>query len=44
MEGGATYALETLRPSYDYDDDAEMAVLSLVISNKQCPQKSSASC
>lgn len=28
MEGGATYALETVRPSYDFDDDVEMAVLS----------------
>ena len=40
MEGGATYALKTVRPSYD----VEMAVLSLVVSNKQCPQKSSTSC
>lgn len=44
MEGGTTYALETVRPSYDFDDDVEMAVLSLVVSNKQCPQKSSTSC
>lgn len=34
MEGGATYALETVRPSYDFDDDVEMAVLSLVVSSK----------
>lgn len=31
MEGGATYALETVRPSYD---DVEMAVLSIVVSSK----------
>lgn len=31
MEGGATYALETVPPSYDFDDDV---ALSLVVSSK----------
>lgn len=34
MEGGATYALDTVRPSYNFDDDVEVALLSLVVSSK----------
>ena len=36
MEGGATYALDTVRPSYNFDEDVEMALrLSLVVSRPE---------